>query len=67
MLVQTLTNLLVVQLSKSTLRELHSVYTESSEHDPDLRCESFDLDSLSEEVASLTENKRRKHESVLKN
>ena len=56
MLVQTLTNLPIVQLSKGALRELHNVYTESSEYSPDLRCESFDLDSLSEEVATLRDN-----------
>ena len=45
-----------VQLSKRATSELHSVYTAHTEYNPDLRCESFDLDSLSEEVITLRKN-----------
>ena len=45
-----------VQLSKRATSELHSVYTAHTEYNPDLRCESFDLDSLSEEMITLRKN-----------
>ena len=45
-----------VQLSKLATNELHSVYTAHTEYNPDLRCESFDLDSLSEEMITLRKN-----------
>ena len=45
-----------VQLSKRATSELHSVYTAHTEYNPDLKCESFDLDSLSEEMITLRKN-----------
>ena len=45
-----------VQLSKRATSELHSVYSAHTEYNPDLRCESFDLDSLSEEMITIRKN-----------
>ena len=56
MLIQTVTNLPTVQLSTHALEELSNVYAKFNEYNPDIRLESFDLHTLSEEIKLLREN-----------